>query len=192
MIAAGRGQNDNFSIRLWDYEGFTKQRVLFGHRNIVRNLKVLKNEGSLISVSDDASMKIWDLENFNLKKTIYAHKKQINCMAYNEKLGLLATAGSDFLIKIWKIEGFYNCLRSFFCSGVFDKILVLESFDKFGLLISGSQSGILKLWNWIDGSTKFTVWIGMEIHSLLCNENENLIFTGDASGKICVWMLMNV
>ncbi len=188
VIAAGRGQNDNFSIRLWDFEGLEKQRALFGHRNIVRSLIVAHKEKALISVSDDASMKIWDLESFELKKTIYAHKKQINCIAFNKKLGLLATTGSDFLIKIWKIEGFYHCLRSIVCSA-YEKVLVLGSFDKFGLLFSGSGNGVLRSWNWMDGSVKFTMSLGAEIHSILCNEDENLVFTGDATGKICVWYL---
>lgn len=188
VIVAGRGQNDNYSIRLWDFEKYDKPKIILGHRNIVRSLIVIE-EKVLVSISDDGSIKFWCLETFSLKKTILAHRKQINCIVHNKKKRLLATAGSDFLIKIWVTHGFYQSLLVFSQP---DKILVLGSIDKLRLLITGSIYGFIKLWDWVDGSLKCNASVGMEIHSLLCKEEDETIFSGDSSGKITVWRVSSL
>lgn len=186
MIAAGRGQNDNFAIRVWDFEGFNKPKILYGHRSIVRKLGILEKENVFISISDDCTMKVWDIDTLDLKKTIYAHEKPINCLATNQKLGIVATWSQDFSLKIWVIRGLYKCVMNIFIS---DRILVLESFEKFNAIISGTANGLFQGRSWINGELLFTFSIGMEIHSILCDESQDLIFTGDSSGKISVWNL---
>ena len=184
LIAAGRGQNDSFSIRVWDFENMEKSQACYGHRNIVRSLLVI--DKTLVSASDDGSLKIWNCENFKLIKTVLAHKKAIICMAFNRKLWILATVGNDCLIKFWCLKGLFRCFNSI---QVEEKVLTMANFEKFGLLVSGSENGFLRFWDWIDGSNKVWVSIGMEIHSILCNEEEDLIINSDSSGKITVWKI---
>ena len=184
VIAAGRGQNDNWAIRVWDVDGNGHSIVCQGHRSIVRCLLEIESEGVFVSGCEDGSMKIWNIEHFKLMKTIYAHNKVITCMAYNQKFGILATVGNDSLIKFWFLRGIYCCFNSVTSEA---KIMAIANFEKLGLFISGCENGVLKVWDWKEGILMAKVSLGIEIHCILCNEEEDLIITSDSLGKITVW-----
>lgn len=188
VVAAGRGQNDHFSIRIWDFEGFQKNLTLYGHRNIVRDLCVVPCENAFISVSEDCTMKVWDLKSYKLRKTVYAHENAINLVVFNKMLGLVATSSSDFTLKIWVLRNLFKCLVVI---EVIDKILCLKNFEKFGLIVMGSASGLLQGRNWIDGNIVFSININLGIQSLLCDEENQLIFTAESNGKVSVWQINN-
>ena len=185
LLATGKGQNDNYAIKIWNYKENHLKKSLFGHQNIVRKIFIVEKIGIMITLSDEGRLKVWDIDNFNCKKTIYAHLKQIYSMALNEKEMLLVTAGSDDLIKIWNIHPFFNNILSINCT---ETILSIENIENENLFVC-STTHFLRFYSWENGDLVLSIHTEKSIHSLLYLQEKKTLYSGDTYGKLSVWKL---
>ena len=75
---------------------------MIGHNGWIWSLQ-LKENGELISASQDKTIKIWNLETCTCIKTLYGHTSGVTCIRLYQ-YNLLISSSGDQLIKIWNLE----------------------------------------------------------------------------------------
>jgi len=149
MIAFATAISDYDYIKIWNIEKNMCIQQLYEHRDLIRVLTTLPQNGYLISGSRDKTIKIWDLEanknnsgNNNALCTLEGHTGGIRAL-----LGLsnnkLISASKDKSIKIWD-------LRTGQCSQTLkghQKTVATLGCLEDGSLYSGSSDKTAKIWD---------------------------------------------
>lgn len=155
------------TVRMWDIRTRQCVHVLAGHSHTVQCVAAQGSAPEVISGSSDAAVRLWDIRSGRSYKTLTHHKKGIRSISiYDENF---ATCAPDH-VKVWKspegdfqhnIDGHQGAILN--CSAVRDD----------GLLVGGSDTGNLYLWDWESGSMFQKIETTPQPGSLSC---ENGIF----------------
>lgn len=136
----------------------------------------------LLTGDDDGVIKLWDLRK---KKMCFEWKENedfISSLTIDEESNLaLATGGDGYLSVIHLRRGDLEA-RS---DNVEDELLSLAIIKNKKKVVTGTQSGVLAIWNWGDWGDMKDRYPGHP-HSIdtMVQLNENMIATGSSDGLI--------
>ena len=136
------------SCRCWDIRTKQQIMVLEGHKHTVASVASQQHEPQVITGSHDKTVRTWDLRKGGKTLSVLTnHKKSIRSVVIHPKQYTFLSGAADN-IKVWK------CPQSVFLRNMNEKsmnIIETMSINEDNVLMSGHQSGHLKLWDYRTG-----------------------------------------
>lgn len=124
------------------------------------------------------------------------HDDSICCIKYDPKLRLLCSASEDGIIRIWKGNS-TNSLQILIGHSLAVSMLEFINLSDKWYLLSTSIDGTIRIWDFFENEIVCLTSVD-EGQAILCSslyENNELsyklIATGDSSGSICIWKILN-
>lgn len=140
--------SEDKSIIIWDVNSKLKKATLKGHTKSVTRVRIMSST-KVASISVDNSLKIWDINSGKEEYSISDHKKGVRSLAVSTKY--IATGGSSGNIIVRNIEN-NEKVRTI---SVGTSSIRSLAFDLQGVhLISGSDGGMIKIWDTETGELK--------------------------------------
>ena len=178
MVSAGR----DTVIKVWDRAGVCIQQ-LHGHQNSILSLCQL-NATTLLSGARDMTIRVWQGQygQFQLVYTLQPHAATILCVARLSDT-LFCSSGADGLIQVSDLTGLVQQTLAGHTDWVW-QVLPLADDE----LVSASEDGTLKLWNWQLGNCTETIATGLSpVHALLFDAAQGRLICGNQAGELQVW-----
>jgi len=98
---------DDGTVRVWDWETFTEERILAGHGWDVKALDWHPSYKLLASGSKDNQVKLWDPRQRSCLATLYGHKHTVTGVAFcPQNFHWLLTASRDSSLKLYDLRVF--------------------------------------------------------------------------------------
>lgn len=132
-------------IRMYDIETSSCTRTFTGHQGAVSSVAINPSGTFMVSASKDSTIKVWDLIGGNVK-TLETHLGEVTSIAINESGTLLLSNSKDnscriidfrMLKPLKRLTGHSNTNKNF----------VRSTFLHSNLIASGSEDGLVYLWN---------------------------------------------
>ena len=140
--------SEDKSIIIWDVNAKLKKATLKGHTKSVTQVRIMGSTKAA-SISTDNSLKIWNIDLGRIEYSFTGHKKGVRSLAVSNKH--IATGGSSGNIIIRNKEN--NEKVRTISTGT--SIIRSLTFDLQGVnLISGSDDGMIKIWDVETGELK--------------------------------------
>lgn len=179
MLSAGRDK----MINVWNQSGQLLQS-LAGHQNSILCLEKI-DEHSFLSGSRDRRILLWkrksEGESFEIAATFEIHKATVLSLCYLGN-GLFASTGGDNSIFLTQLEtGEITELK-----GHSDWVWQVLRLDE-NHIVSCSEDGTLKIWNYHSGACVQTSAGHCAIVSMTYNFNLKRLFGGNIQGEITMW-----
>jgi WD40 repeat protein/serine/threonine protein kinase len=128
----------NRFIRILSLPGGEYDKVLDGHRDIIRNLAFSPDGKQVISSSSDQTVKIWDVATAKVNFTLH-EEAAVFCAAFSPDGSRIASGSADHTVKLWALPG--NGLRTLAPGGGYN-----VAFSPDGRRIA-SSGGRIVIWN---------------------------------------------
>ena len=155
------------TVRMWDIRTRQCVHILGGHTNTVQCVASQSFAPELVSGSTDATVRLWDIRMGRSYTTLTHHKKGIRSISLNQETKQFASFAPDN-VKVWREGEFERNI-----SNSDGSILNCSAFREDGLLVGGSDTGSLSLWDWDSGALCQKIETPPQPGSLHC---ENGIF----------------
>ncbi|XP_052203816.1 protein JINGUBANG-like [Diospyros lotus] len=166
-----------------------RNAVWIKHFDAISCLSLNEDETLLYSASWDKTMKVWSLPNSKCLESIYVHDDAVNAVVAGFD-GLVFTGSADGSVKVWRREWQGKGTKHFFSQNLLKQdsaVTALTVDPSARFLYCGSSDGLVNFWE----RRKFLSHGGhLRGHKLavLCLATAgNLVFSGSADTKICVW-----
>lgn len=149
-IASGSGDG---TIRLWSVDTYQPIGVLKEHTSYVWTLAFSPDGTQLASGSWDGTVRLWHLEEVGTSELLAEFETFVLTVDYSPNGELLAVGllnhAQENTIRIWHLKS-QNELRAFETKSVHS---LSFSSELEGLVVSGSENGMIKMWNSIVDNT---------------------------------------
>jgi WD40 repeat protein len=180
------------TIKLWDIDEGSCIATLEGHTNGIYALTTLGNSNTLASCGLDGTVKFWNLVTRQCVKTLQGHNNAVYFTATNPQGTLLASGGDDFSLRLWDVatgecirifKGKHNWIGAVACHPLPPSS---TNFREFGEIASGSQDGIVRLWN-LEGESTCLIGHTDFIFSLVYSPHGRLLASSSADKTVRLW-----
>ena len=140
-------------IRLYDFSSGRLVALLTGHGDIVNHLAFSSDSRYLISCSDDNTAIVWDVAARKAQTTLKGHRGHINGVGFMPDGKRAVTASYDHDLRVWSTEdgALLKILRGH-RNRVFSVAITQN-----GLIVSGDDSGEIRLWDGLTGEFLRTI-----------------------------------
>lgn len=142
---------EDATVRLWETETGEALGVLEGHGSRVWSVAFAPDSDSkrLVSASEDSTIRLWNLETGQCLQTLHGHGAGVNAVAWIDEQHFIS-GGADKTLRLWSIQG--DCLGTLVGHEHGIWVIAVHPFvDPSGqrvfLIASGSQDGVIRLWN---------------------------------------------
>ena len=190
------------TIKLWDVLTGRCIRTLEGHAKWVCSVAFSRNGQVLASGSDDHTVKLWDIHTGQLLQNLQGHTGMVKSVAFDPTGQALISGGRDGVIRLWDVTT-GQCLKTF--GGNLPSLIMSVAYTSRAgssqksmtngfesttdhLLASGSQSGIVRVWEVSTGDCvktlkghSSTVW-SVDFHP-----NGQTLLSGSHDSTVKVW-----
>jgi WD40 repeat protein len=178
------GDDEDFSIQLYDYALENIENKLLGHSGRIMMLKISQNN-RLISCSYDHKVICWNL---NDKTIIY--KRHYSCgllaCSISDNGSTIAISTSESLIEVWNIE-FDLLIFSLKHNKGEVRALSLTS-DGMELIIGGGKDKQTEVWDLLDQKLRYVIkGHGTITYSLFVNNLKTILITGGKDQFLKIW-----
>ena len=183
-------------ITIWDMENGSELAVLDGHTTTVWDLDFSPDASLLASGSDDGSIRLWDLETEASLTTIDNHIAPVFMTRFTPDGHTLVSAAEDGTLHIWGAEEVSSqkiaispnnaaalAQQSYIHAGQAISLAFSE-----GALASGSQDGIVTLWDPVTGIELVNItghagWV----YGLSFSPDGSTLASSGQDGLVAVW-----
>ena len=193
------------TIRLWDIQNKSCIGVLDGYGHGIMAITFVGDKPNLLaSCSVDGKVRLWDITTKKCIKIFQGHKNSVDNIVSNPQGTLLLSCGQDFSVRLWDIAN-GECIRTLKARhswigsvAYFSKFnpSKLEpskptksdpSGEQIGLIASGSEDSIVRLWNLQTLDTKSLRGHTEYIFAVEFSPDGKIIASGSADLTIRLW-----
>ena len=140
VISVGADKN----VIIWDAALGRMKRKLKGHASFVNGIDASKkDDGLLVSCSDDGTCKLWDERSHECVKTL-PHAFQVTSCCFNEDTTQIITGGLDGIIRVYEMNTF---TPSIILPQLPDMVSGIRLAPDGGYLLSNSLDAGLRVWD---------------------------------------------
>lgn len=134
---------DDRTLRVWRVE--SDLHTLNGHRDAVRDIAILPDGRSYLTVSDDRLIKLWGLDwRRGPLRVLDGHRHDVNALALFERGRRAVTASRDRTLKVWDLESGQEIHTLSGHAAPVKAVVVLAGDVQ---AVSGGSDGALKVWD---------------------------------------------
>jgi WD40 repeat protein len=180
VLAAAGGNNDDFSIRLWDVINGQPLGTLGEHNGIVWSVAFSPDGQLLASVSSDATAKIWDWRSKTLIKSL-DFPAEVSSVSFSPDGQILAIGGVDEPenqirnAAIWTFAvGSWQPLLKF---REYLNVTAMAYSPQGGTLIGGGTSRNVQVWRANDGTSVFTLSHAHQVAKVVISPDGSTVAT---------------
>lgn len=201
VLAAATGNDEDFSVHLWNAATGEALGTLDGHTGIVWDVAFSPDGKMLASVSNDQTLKIWDWRNKTLLTSL-DFPGAVCSVRFSPDGQTLAVGGVDVpegqieRAAIWTYAvGSWKPLLKF---PEYLNIIALAYSPKGGVLIGGGTSRNVQVWNAGNGERLFTLNHAHQVFKAAISPSdstvatatcENVLYPECAEGSVWLWDL---
>ena len=138
----------------------------------------------IASGSFDKTIKVWDVSSETEYSTLNEHLLNITDVQWTNDSGQLITGGYDNLVKLWDIVK-SKCLFTATFSGFVQTVAINNNNNN--LIAVGTTSKEITLIDKRQMNSVYTIMNDTMINTLQFNNDGNILYSGDYSGKIKLW-----
>lgn len=174
---------DNTS-KIWDINSEKCKYTMRGHKDSVNSIEFLPFSNIVLTSSADKTLSLWDARTGLRVYTFYGHLHSCNHATFNLKGDLIASCDSSGMMKLWDIRK----------SG---PVLSVDAgprpanhavFDRTGQVVAlASGDGSVKVLQVASGQQSSLRGHSGEVHSVGFHHRAELLLSGGADGKVCLW-----
>ncbi len=134
---------DDRTLRVWRVE--SELHTLNGHRDAVRDMAMLPDGRSYLTVSDDRLIKQWGLDwRRGPLRVLGGHRHDVNALALFDNGRRAITASRDRTLKVWNLESGQEMYTLSGHAAPVKAVVVLAGDAR---AVSGGSDGALKVWD---------------------------------------------
>ncbi|GAV75073.1 WD40 domain-containing protein [Cephalotus follicularis] len=159
------------------------------HFDAISSLSLNEEQGLLYSGSWDKTLKVWRISDSKCLESINAHDDAINAVVAGFE-SMVFTGSADGTVKVWRRELHGRSTKHFLIQTLLKQenavtsIAVNQSTD---VIYCGSSDGLVNYWEREKHLSHCGVLRGHKMAVLCVAAAGNLVFSGSADKKICVW-----
>ncbi len=173
------------SIRLWDLETGTEQRILHGHEEWIRSVAFSPDGKLLASGTDDATVRLWDVGTGAELRALKGHAQRVMSVAFSPNGKLLASGALDSTVRLWDVAtGAERRVLNGHAHSVWS-----VAFSPDGkLLASGALDSTVRLWE-VSTGVQHRVLAGHahSVRSVAFSPNGKLLASGAEDATVRLW-----
>ncbi len=161
------------------------KRRLGQHENVVRSLAFVLETDKLVSGDGNGNIKVWNLQNNNLERQLQTDSASIWALAASPNGQTLVSSGQDRRIIVWNLAtGEPNGIISQ------ERIVYALAFSPDGILASGGEDNIVKIWN-VKDRTFLKSFEGHQdaVRAIVVSPDGKYLISGSWDKTIKVWEL---
>ncbi|GMP31594.1 hypothetical protein CsSME_00005744 [Camellia sinensis var. sinensis] len=166
-----------------------RNAVWIKHFDAISCLSLSEDKSLLYSASWDKTMKVWRVSNSKCLESIHVHDDAVNAVVAGFD-GLVFTGSADGSVKIWRREMQGKGTKHFFSQILLKQdcaVTALAVNRLVEMLYCGSSDGVVYFWEREQLGSHGRVLRGHKLAVLCLAATGNLVFSGSADTKICVW-----
>lgn len=190
--------SDDSSIRIWKARNpmWNKDwnciRVIEGASLPVRCVAWSEDSKNVVAGYDDNVLRLWNIEEEICYQVLRGHENRIKCVDW--KGPYLASGSNDKSLRIWKNAGYGMageadrqkntslCVKN--CGGA---VNCVKWFSNQHRVISGSDDGILLIWNWETGEEQYLRGHENRVYGADLSPDEDIAASGSNDRTIRFW-----
>ena len=180
-------------LRVFNYNTAEKIKTIEEHTDYIRNIAVHQSQPYVFSCSDDDTIRMFDWDkNWQKVNTFVDHEHYIMQLKINPKdPAMFASASLDKTVKIWTV-GTTKSTANYTLIGHESGINCLDfsSDAEKPHLVSGSDDGLVKIWDYQTRQCLFTLDQGghlESVSSVAFHPEMPIIVTGGEDDMIHIW-----
>jgi WD40 repeat protein len=166
------------TIKVWNSTDWALTRTVEGHLDSVKCLAELSYD-LVASGSEDGEIRIWDVNKGTHVRRWQAHPKPIKSLILLPRQKYLASLSIGKEIKIWNFKQ-GSLVRTLSLNEVVYSLTLLKNGD----LVSGSNNGLIRIWNVESGWVKKSVFYGPNAIWCLAVDLKGRLAVGMGDGDI--------
>ncbi|KAA8531767.1 hypothetical protein F0562_006516 [Nyssa sinensis] len=166
-----------------------RNAVWIKHFDAISCLSLSEDQTLLYSASWDKTLKVWRISDSKCLESINAHDDAVNSVVSGFD-GLVFTGSADGTVKVWRKECQGKGTKHFFSQTLLKQecaVTALAIQPSAAVLYCGSSDGLVNFWESDKLLSHGGVLRGHKLAVLCLATAGNLVISGSADTKICVW-----
>ncbi|XP_059642847.1 protein JINGUBANG-like [Cornus florida] len=160
--------------------------VWIKHFDAISCLSLSEDQTLLYSSSWDKTLKVWRISDSKCLESINAHDDAVNSVVAG--FGLVFTGSADGTVKVWRRELHGKGTKHFFSQTLLKQECAVTALAVNPTVIyCGSSDGLVNFWESEKLLSHGGVLRGHKLAVLCLATAGNMVFSGSADSKICVW-----
>ncbi|EMD92741.1 hypothetical protein COCC4DRAFT_197430 [Bipolaris maydis ATCC 48331] len=187
------------SIKIWDVTTGECLRTYEGNSFCANSMALSHDSAYLVSGADDGTVRIWDAVSTASLRAPMNHNVGVRSLDFSPDSALLASAFSNNTIKIWHVSS-GKCLQTLKCHDykgieneeIKHKISSMAFSHDSTLLGSGSQDGIIKIWDVSNGKCLHTLVNNGHVRLVVFSQNSACLASVSSTLEGCTSKLWDL
>jgi WD40 repeat protein len=175
------------TIYLYDICNKVLLPIPSGHTAMINDVTFSPDNKLLATCSDDATIRIYNVISKELELALTGHNGAINKIKFHPSSCIIASIGDDNTVRFWDLN---NAQLRHHINNTNEQsvIKVLSIFRDRNLIVTGSEDGILRIWDLSTGKIKAKM-IGHEdwINWLAITNDSNFIISASRDHTVRKW-----
>ena len=135
---------DDHTVRVWDLQSGTCERVLEGHTDTVFGVAVDPAGRRAVSASNDQTVRVWDLQSGACERVLEGHTSMVFGVAVDPAGRRAVSASGDQTVRVWDLQ-----------SGACERVLEGHTAEVRSAvflrdaetIVSAATNGVLRIWS---------------------------------------------
>lgn len=184
------GGNDNFIV-LWDVASGQARQILADHAAPLNGLAFSQDSGQLAALDTNETIHVWDATSGQRVDFYHIHHGGIQAVATTPDGRYLLSGGMEWAVYLWEISNRAAARLLNRLAGHQQRVRAVAFSGDGMIVVSGDQSGELRLWNRCDATSRTLRRHKGGIAALACSPDQRHLVSAGDDGLLCVWDLHN-
>ncbi|MFH0901292.1 MAG: hypothetical protein V2A73_11750, partial [Pseudomonadota bacterium] len=180
LVTAGYDQ----TLRLWNVESGTEERLFLGHRGAVETVALSPDGRLLASGGSDQAVHVWEVSSGRLLRSLPGHTNIIRSVAFSASGSTLASCSADRTIRFWDAA---TLAEQGELVGHSNEVLGISFSPDGRQLASASYDGTVRAWEMASRRTIGTFVGGGKLQAVTFSPDGRRLYANGHDGAVRRW-----